>query len=256
MIIDLDYKSFCELYYSVAMQAADKTISGHIAKYGPLNAAIDVDLVKDLGVSYGLERVFYTYDVDHESKSKIRSYLYVVVHNCVLTELGKESSAVKAKKRKMSMVDFFQDQGTFERPGGLGGFRDYLEYSGRYERKEELIAQMLLCLKKLNGVDQVILDCWMNYPRSEYAEQAIEMLELEDSVRTRNMISVRCFRAIEKLQKMMTGIRSDYRDIYVSLRSEHTDYNYTRRRKRAATKSITGKIDYEGLVKALTSSRS
>ena len=254
MKIDLDYKTFCALYYDDARKAADKTIAGQVAKHGKLNAAIDVELVKDLGISYGLERVYNTFDVDHESKARVRSYLYTVVHNCVLTELGKESTAVQAKKRKQSMADFVQDPYTLGRPGAQRGFRDYIEYSGKFERKEEMIAQMLVCLKKLNGVDQVILDCWMNYPKSEYAAEAIFQLGLEDNLRTRNMVSVRCFRAIEKLQSMMKGVRTDYRDIYVPLRHDsNSDYNYIRRRKRAATKSIAGGIDYQGLSNVLAS---
>ena len=258
MKIDLDFKTFCDLYYEDAKKAAERTIAGQVAKHGKLNAAIDVDLVKDLGVSYGLERVFNTYDVDHESKARIRSYLYVVVHNCVLTELGKESTAVRAKKRKQTMADFTQDDYAPGRPGTKKGFRDYIEYSGKFERKEELIAKMLECLKKLNGVDQVILDCWMNYPKARYAEEAIYQLGLEDNLRTRNMISVRCFRAIEKLQSMMKGVRTDYRDIYVPLRLDansdyNSDYNYIRRRKRAATKSIAQGIDYQSLSNVLAS---
>ena len=72
----------------------------HITIYkshGQLNPYIDVTLVKDLGISYGLEKVYNTFDVDHESRAKIKTYLSKVVHNCVLTELGKESTAVGAK---------------------------------------------------------------------------------------------------------------------------------------------------------------
>ena len=54
-------------------------------------------MVKDLGISYGLEKVYNTFDVDHESRAKIKTYLSKVVHNCVLTELGKESTAVGVK---------------------------------------------------------------------------------------------------------------------------------------------------------------
>lgn len=55
---------------------------------------------------------------------------------------------------------------------------------------------MLECLKKLNGVDQVILRCWMVYPKGEYTDMAIEELGWDDNKRTRNVVNVRCNRAI------------------------------------------------------------
>lgn len=62
-------------------------------------------MVKDLGISYGLEKVYNTFDVDHESRAKIKTYLSKVVHNCLLTELGKEPTAVGAKKRPGKPMD-------------------------------------------------------------------------------------------------------------------------------------------------------
>ena len=56
MNIDLDYKTFCDTYYDAAVQVADVTIAEHIKSHGQLNPYIDVTLVKDLGISYGLER--------------------------------------------------------------------------------------------------------------------------------------------------------------------------------------------------------
>ena len=103
MNIDLDYKTFCDTYYDAAVQVADITIAEHIKSHGQLNPYIDVTLVKDLGISYGLEKVYNTFDVDHESRAKIKTYLSKVVHNCLLTELGKESTAVGAKKRPGSL---------------------------------------------------------------------------------------------------------------------------------------------------------
>lgn len=266
MALDLDYTTFCTQYYEAAMEIAEQTIAGHVSKFGKLNAAIDVDLVKDLGVSYGLERVFNTYDVDHQSKAKIKTYLNVVVHNCVLTELGKESTAAGAKKRKQG-VDFFQDPGTYGRQGASAGFRDYVEYSGRFKRKEDLIARLMECVKKLNGVDQVIIDCWMHYRKVDYTSEAIAQLGLEDNARTRNMVSVRCNRAFEKIQKMMKGVRADYRDIYVTFHPKETeglseksvgqleapDYNAVRRRKRAAVRTITSGIDYDRMSRSIES---
>lgn len=265
MNIELDFKSFCELYYDAAVKTADITIADNIKKNGPISQYIDVELVKDLGISYALEKVYCKYDVDHESKARITTFLSTVVHNCVLTELGKESTKVQAGKRK-GKFDFSQDPGSgFGR--GMGGFKDYIESGRKFEKKEELIKEMLVCMKKLSAVDQVILNCWMNYKKSEYTGLAIKQLGWEDTKKTRNVVQVRCNRAIEMLQKMMSGVRADYRDIYVSpvgeKKSEQTsepkirsdvDQNYMRRYQRAAKKSISGKVDFIRLSQVLTSS--
>lgn len=264
MNIDLDFKSFCGLYYNEAVKAADITIAAHIKKNGSISRFIDIELVKDLGISYALEKVYCKYDVDHESKAKITTFLSTVVHNCVLTELGKEWTRIQGGRRE-GKFDFAQDPGSgFGR--GMGGFKDYIESGRKYEKKEDLIKEMLVCMKKLSGVDQVILNCWMSYKKREYTGQAIEQLGWEDTKKTRNVVQVRCNRAIEMLQKMMSGVRSDYRDIYISpvaqKASEPTsepkvhsdvDKNYMRRYQRAARKAISGKIDYTRLSQVLTS---
>ena len=267
MNIQIDYKSFCDIYYKAAEQVADITIAEHIKKHGQLNPYIDVDLVKDLGISYGLEKVYNTYDVDHESNAKVKTFLSKVVRNCVLTELGKESTAVGAKKRPGKCMDSMILAATIG--GGhasLESFSGTFRTSGRFEKKEDLIARMLECLKKLNGVDQVILRSWMVYSKGEYTDMAIEELGWDNNKRTRNVVNVRCNRAIAMLGKMMVGARSDYRDVYISDAqkkpeptsgpkvSSSVDYNFIRRRQRAAKKAIASRIDYVGLAKTLTSS--
>ena len=164
--------------------------------------------------------------------------------------------------------DVLQDAGTFGGKKKLGAFREYIESGRKYEKKEELIEQMLECMKRLSGEDQVILRCWMIYPKREYTDRALEELGRPNNSRTRNVISVRRDRAIEKLRKMMDGARSDYRDIYVpSVRNAPSqpsdsgnlsslDYNFVRRRQRAARKSITSGIDYRDLAKSLSASMS
>ena len=267
MNINLDYKTFCETYYDAAVQIADITIAEHIKAHGQLNPYIDVTLVKDLGISYGLEKVYNTFDVDHESRAKIKTYMSKVVRNCVLTELGKESTAVGAKKRPGKPMDSMVLAATIR--GGnvsLESFSGTFKTSGRFQKKEDLIAKMLECLMKLNGVDQVILRCWMVYPKGEYTDMAIEELGWDDNKRTRNVVNVRCNRAITMRGKMMGGARSDYRDIYVPSARQtpeqpseqnvqsSNDYNFVRRRQRAARKNITSGIDYRKLAKSLSTS--
>ena len=131
----------------------------------------------------------------------------------------------------------------------------------RFKQKEDLIAEMLDCLKKLNGVDQVILGCWMVYPKGEYTDMAIEELGWDNNKRTRNVVNVRCNRAIAMLGNMM----GDYRIVYISANCERVrdssnsgpkvksalDYNFIRRRQRAAKKAITSRLDSASLAKNL-----
>ena len=204
MNIELDYKSFCDTYYRAAEQVADITIAEHIKKNGQLNPHIDVNLVKDLGISYGLEKVFNTYDVHHKSNAGVKTFLSTVVRNCVLTELGKESTAVGAKKRPSKSMDSMVLAATIR--GGyvsMESFSGTFQTSGRFKKKEDLIARMLECLNKLNGVDQVILRCWMAYPKGEYTDMAIEELGWDNDKRTRNVVNVRCNRAMAQLGKIM-----------------------------------------------------
>ena len=265
MIVELDYKSFCDSYYDAAMQVADITIAEYVKKHGQFAPFIDVDLVKDLGVSYGLEKVYGSYDVDHESNAGVKTFLSRVVRNCVLTELGKESTAVGAKKRNKSSIDIMPDTGMLMGHNNPVGSGDYMGAEQKSQKKEELIAQMLKCLKKQSGVDQIILSCWMTYPQREYTDRAIEELSWENNKRNRNVVNVRCNRSIEMTRKMMERARSDYNDIVVTLEEKmerpsigpkvhaNIDYNFVRRRRRAAKKNITGSIDYDSLAKVLAS---
>ena len=254
MNIQVDYQSFCDAYYKAAEQVADITIAEYIKKHGELNRGIDIELVKDLGVSYGLEKVFSKYDIDHESNASIKTFLSTVVRNSVLTELGKEITATGAKDRSEKDFETFY------------GFCDSFKTRGLYERKEDLIDKMLECLKKMNGVNQVILRCWMQYQKCDYTDMALAELGWDNTDRTRNVVTVRRNHAIEKLRGMMEKERDNYDDIVygtigaanrildsfiVQKPKSNIDNNFARRRKRAANKSITAKINYSELAQAL-----
>lgn len=258
MNIQVDYQSFCDAYYKAAEQVADITIAEYIKKHGELNRGIDIELVKDLGVSYGLEKVFSKYDIDHESNASIKTFLSTVVRNSVLTELGKETTATGAKDRSEKDLDNFYR------------FCDEFKTRGLYERKEDLIDKMLECLKKMNGVNQVILRCWMQYQKCDYTDMALAELGWDNTDRNRNVVTVRRNHAIEKLRGMMEKERDNYNDIYnnivfdtisaanrildsfiVQKPQSDMDNNFARRRKRAANKSITAKINYSELAQAL-----
>lgn len=240
MMNGMTYDQFCTAYYAKAMNVADITIANQIKKNGKIHPSIDVDNVKTLGVTYALQKAFDTYDVDREKKASLNAYLSTLVHNCVLTELKKESTAVNAKNKWS--LDKLPDVGKLDMNERGKAFRDYMQYDGRYERKEEVIAKLMKCVKKLNPVDQVIIECWMRNWRT-YTKDALEELGWPED--KGGVVQTRRNRAMAALKQMMGGQKPDYRDIMAP--TTHADYNAVRRRRRAAKAQITGRIDYERL---------
>ena len=250
--MNIDYNEFCNQYYSAAEIAANKTIEDHIKNHGKLNAAIDVQLAKDLGISYALEKAYATYDPDNERGASVQTYLSRLVHNFVLNELAKEGTATGAKKRRGTVEEDNVDVQKV--------LQSFMNTGNRAETKEELIAEMISCMKKLSGIDQKILSCWMSYARNEYAARAIEELGWEDNEQTRNLVAGRRFHATEQLREMMEKSREIYVDISSNankmggesnLVKSNVDYNAIRRRRRAVKNSFTDDIDYKRLAKDL-----
>ena len=240
------------------MYGAERAIEIASARKGT-SVFMDVDLVKDVAVSYALEKVYCKYDVDHEGASSISGFLYRVVFNCVMSELKKEGTL--AGKKDVFEGDKLSDN-------ALSVLFNDPEVEEKSRKREELIQDMLACMKKLQPVDQVILKCWMLFKRGDYTREAIEELGWEDTPRTRNVVNVRCTRAFDTLRGMMMPMR----ELYVSTIIRHAcrkrenrpigrmmpdgfvvDQNYLRRRRRAARKSVTGRIDYRQLSQILSS---
>lgn len=269
MNIDMDYRTFCDLYFKEAEEVADITIATHVSKHGPIDTKIDVDLVKDLGVSYALDKVFETYDVDNKNKASVKTFLSVVVRNKVLNELAKARTEAKKKRRTDDPAsDLYKSSKPYNYKADEDsyGLLDALKIEGKFKKKEELIAAMQSCMTKMDPVDVAIIRIWSNYPRFEYTAAALDELGLDDTPRTRNMVQVRCNRAIDSLGKRMEKYREDYLDVYSTpekMPEEKTiggprpkthsdvDYNFVRRRRRAARKSIASGIDYTNLAATL-----
>lgn len=266
MNIDMDYRTFCDLYFKEAEEVADITIANHVSKHGAIGQNIDVDLVKDLGVSYALDKVFETYDVDNKNKASIKTFLSVVVRNKVLNELEKARTEAKKKRRTDDPASDLYKEGSFRADEDSYGLLDGLKIEGKFKKKEDLIAAMHSCMAKMNPIDVRIIDIWSNYPRFEYTAAVLDELGWEDTPRTRNMVQVRCTRAIGSLGKRMEKYREDYLDVCSTpekMPEEKTiggprpkthsdvDYNFVRRRRRAARKSITSGIDYSNLATSL-----
>lgn len=267
MIIVQTFEEFCSKWYDKAMKVADITITKIEKKNGPISASIDLDSVKAVGVTYALEKTYNTYDVDNERHASVETYLSTLVRNCVITELGKETTAVKRAhgvskpRRDKYTVKYSSVTPGMPQKGSTGKVfepHDYVETYGWAGRKEEVLAELTGLLKKLPPMDQVVLANWMEDERT-YIAKSIEALGLEDTKRNRDMLSLRRNRALKALKDMMGGKRPDYRDIYIpsghlrdldGMESEYSgveraDRNFERRRERAARAHITREINYK-----------
>ena len=256
MILDSDFKTFCDRYYGQALEIAEKTIAAKLQ--GTPGRFFDTDLVRDISVSYALEKVYYNYDVDFEGGASLIGFLKRAVSNAVCSELEREGRSAGKKRRYDSLLN---------EDGDVEDLFDDPDVRKRSETREVLIKEMLKCMKKLQPVDQVILSCWMSCPKSEYTDRALDELGMEDNARNRNVISVRCNRAVESLRKMMRPFRDDFfsaspsrqrtdrssvpTTMFGKLRKALTDRSASQFRHRAPAKSITELIDYAGLERHL-----
>jgi|GEM_PF-3265451 len=273
MSIEVDFSTFCNQYYPYACRMAGKVMAKMVAKNGPMSPYIDQTLIKDTAVYEALEKAYETYDAEREGEGGIHSYLYILVRNCVCNELRTNAAAVGVKQRDPEISDYKQ----------LKDLKDLLvdiEQEYKYVEKEELIKEMISCMKTLDGVDQVILSCFMTYPKSEYTDMALEQLGWEDSPRRRNVIQVKCNRAIAALRKKMDRALDISLDIQslgneitifgnnIEMPEFHTEDTFKQyklrrisqklhsthtRHQREAIKNITRKINYTELEKMLAS---
>ena len=258
MHLEVDFSAFCKQYYRYACNVAEKKIAYFIKKYGDSNPYIDPAIVRDNAVFDALEKTYLNFDVDHESEASINTFLYTVVSNCVYSELPKFTKGSGGNIRSYAKPDITQYR---EFKDLINDFAD----EKKYETKEMLIMEMLDNMKKLNPVNQVILSCYMLYPKSEYTDKSLEQLGWENTPRSRNLVQLKCFQSIESLRKKMQKSIDDNINIFnepqkatirkinkpiidSALREEQ---NRKRRHQIAATKNITRNIDFDALAKTL-----
>jgi DNA-directed RNA polymerase specialized sigma24 family protein len=225
MDLQISYDEFVRQYFEVAMQYADIEIAKHVKKHGPLNRYVDADDVKSLAVTNSLNNVYMNYDPDNEKGASITTYMRTIVHNSVITELKKASTQVKRNhpeliKKKPNPYELPKySQIT---PGvmlkGIDNIKrevhGYMEASGIFDRKEEALKLMLRCLTKLSYEEQVTVNCWMSED-TNYVRKALEVLGIEETTRSAGMIRRKLDLAKGKLQKLMGGVKPDYRDISI-----------------------------------------
>ena len=260
MSLEISYSEFCTRYYASAMELANMTIATYIKNNGSINRYIDIDLVKHIGVSFGLEKVYKKYDVDRAGAASLKTYMSVVIHNCVISELKKAWTEVKRNHPELVGVKTKDDakrQGPMNKVGSHGNNAvkreaySYMEASRIHERKEKIIEWMMECVKKLHPTDQVILKFWMD-GESNYVERVLHFLNIESNSKSQQMVRTRCRRAKLQLQQLMGGAKPDYRDVYIptgefrkdALKEAVGDRNLERRRDRAIKRQMATYIDY------------
>lgn len=263
MKLEITFDDFVNKYYAQALGLADITIANYISKYGNISSYIDVELVKQIATSYGLEKVYKSYDGDRENAASLKTYMSKVIHNCVISELQKawtdvkrnHPELVKPKKRTCADIKYKSHDTRFRSIGDDGYKKDphnYMEVSGVYERKEKVIARMNECIKKLLPEDQIILKFWAD-SEGNYVERVLEYRKIENNKQTQQMVRTRCHRALKELKKLMGGMKPNYRDIYVpsgefrkaAVEAEPVDKNLERRRARAIRLNLSEHIDYQ-----------
>ncbi len=105
MITSDAFNDFCKEYLDKAQEYADMTIGSFIKSNGSLPRNYDVENVKAIAILSALEKAFVKYDPKKSKNQKVQPLLATIVHNEVLTELGKEGTSLdrfKGIKRRKS----------------------------------------------------------------------------------------------------------------------------------------------------------
>lgn len=184
MITDQTFDEFCNKYYLDARRAADVTVANFIMENGQPHRSIDLDLVKDGAMVSALRKAYERFDKGNEKVASIKTFLSTIVRNQVLTGLRNESSAVGAnRKRSLYATD---KKGSAQTDDGL--------------EMAEIRSQVTESVRRLDPVDQVIINCWMEDKRS-YCDEALSMLGWDED--KREEVKERKKKAFNQLQRML-----------------------------------------------------
>ena len=239
MILDKDFNAFCNVYYKEAFKVADITVARFIGEKGPLNPAVDVELAKAMGVSEALEKVYTYYDDEREGKASVKTFLSNVVYEKVYSALKKE-------------VRYVNKKSDLDKPNTREGLslKD-LDVEGNNLTKEELIVELDKYVQKLKGIDQVILYNWMSCSKAEYLKKTLEELGWEDTKRNRNVISVRCHNAFEKLKKKMADKKEVFLEVASRVDEGKKSRPVTERGMAPKRRKIVNNLDFDRLSASL-----
>lgn len=274
--MQMDFNTFVNRYFNHAKKTADIVIANSVLSNGKINTHVDVELAKDLGVIDALEKVYYNYDpgkaITEKGEAKLTTFLDKVVHNCVLTELGKETTKAKRANlvaRRGAISDAITpgawgsgDNGKIMEP------HEYMQYASRFKTKERIMKDMISKLKQLPEVDCKLVTLSIVDPE-HYIDKAIKYFGWEGI--SRNAVQVRKRKALDKLKALMGGKRPDYRDVYISSNRTYASnsastalaycaedgmlgYNDMRRRSSEISSTFNSTIDFKAVAESLYAS--
>ncbi len=236
MITTDAFNEFCKVYLDKAKESADMTIGSFVKSNGPLPRNYDVENVKAIAVLSALEKAYVKYDPQKSKNQNVMSFLAKIIHNEVLTELGKEGTAVdrfKGFKRRRSFDVASEGASSVMTgvpisgmTGRILGPHEYMDIFGSKKGKEQQISKMRNAFMQLSPMDQTVLQYWMTEekddqayydagekPTRTYIQRAIDELGLDSSYT--NAIAIRKHKAISKMKSLMKDVSEDYQDMYV-----------------------------------------
>lgn len=243
------FDDFCRDHYGDAVRYADIAVASFVKANGKLDRRMDVEKVKSLAVFSALENAFKTYDPTRNTK--LSTYLSLLVSHDIQSELGKEWTEVKKfaalerkRKKRQTAEEKAEEEAERKRnpesqvghimPGVKSSGDDMslfepaemMDIYGSSKGKEKLTRDMMRKFQQLTPMDQLVLRYWMNEERDDrayemdglkpqrtYVQRILDELGLDES--SVNAITIRCFKAKQKLAGLMKGTNTDYNDIYI-----------------------------------------
>ena len=198
MITDLTYDDFCKKYFLEARRAADVTVANFIKENGQPHRSIDLELVKDSAMVYALRKAYDRFDSDNEKAASVETFLSVIIHNQVMTELRKEGRAVGADRTQSLDESYYE-----------GGEQTETDSNNPLDNSAEMAqmrSRVTECIGRLDQIDQVIIICWMENKRS-YCDEALSKLGWGEE--KRDEVKARKKNAFDQLQGMLNEYGPD-----------------------------------------------
>lgn len=183
---NMDWNSFCELYYESARRSACVKLESLRKRLGGFNRLVDEAYVIDCAVLAALEKTYARYDSTRGFK--VTTLLSTIVGNEVVDCLEAESKAASVKC----------DLETFRE-----GVRQLSEQPSE-ETREKLLAMLTDAIRRLSPSDQVILDYYLA-DKSSYVALSSAALGVSE-----NYVCVRRLRIFDMLPKLMNLTGAEY----------------------------------------------